>query len=162
MRNPPNDVPSPGPKGLGGWLILPIVGFWITAAMSAHAIFFRHLPLFFDGTWPHVTNSNSSDFHPLWGTILIFNLVTAVGLLGWLVLLLVLIHMKSAAAPRQAALFMATQFAIAIVAYLLLSIVSDEGFNVTEVGSLVRSLVAAVIWIAYFTASRRVRATFVQ
>jgi len=55
-----------GPRGIGGWLILPILGLVFTSVYGLLGLATIHLPLFTRGYWSAVTTLGAAAYHPLW------------------------------------------------------------------------------------------------
>lgn len=158
------NVPANGPVGLGGWLILVIIGLIVSPLRIAHLLITEHLPLFTDGTWSILTEADSPQYHPLWGPLLVLEGLGNLMLLALCLTALALVMLKSRRAPAVA---------IGMYAFNLIFVAADLlvagwipaialQYDPENTRELIRSLVAAVIWIPYFLVSKRVRNTFVR
>ena len=137
---------GPGPKGLGGWLILPGLTLLAVAFAASESIFERELA------------SVSLE-------ILAGNALLAVGS----VVLLALFFQRSRHLPGLMVVFYAVLVGVSVLEYvavdrLLLGVTPGiaelEGRQVRE--DLGIAIASAILWIPYFLASQRVRNTFVR
>jgi len=159
-----SEAEGDGPKGLGGWLILVILGLVISPVRIGYFLATAHLPLFRDGGWSELTTVGTAAYHHLWAPLLIFEIVGNVGSIVLAVVTLVLLVKRSRHTPLLAiawlswtAGFVAIDF---IVADFIPAVAAQADPDSTK--ELIRSLVAAGIWIPYFLISKRVKATFVE
>ena len=152
------------PKGLGGWLILPLIGLIVSPIRMAISLNNDFLPIFQEGYWEVLTTPGSEAYHHLWGPLITFEIV---GNLLFIVFALILIFLFFTKAPIFPSLFI-----IYIIANLLY-VVGDFFFanlipavaSESDPGSikeLFRTAVGAAIWIPYFKMSKRVKNTFVK
>src|SRR5262245_44895261 len=66
-------------RGLGGWLILMGIGVVVTPLRSLATAVSVHLPIFTSGAWLALTTVGSDSYHPLWGPIIIGEVVFNLG-----------------------------------------------------------------------------------
>jgi hypothetical protein len=158
-----------GPVGLGGWLVLPIIGLFLTTALVGFSAFSQVLPVFFSSTWSNLTTPGSAAFHPSWATFLVASAISHFVVLFGAAAALVLMFRKSRFLPLTIMLFY-----VAVVIYAYIDYWAVFGF-LTEaapgaaaeakpesIKTLGRSIVACLIWIPYFATSKRVKNTFVN
>lgn len=62
-------------KGLGGWLILPALGLIVTQFRMVSQFYRDMLPVLASETWNALTNSSSAAYHPLWGPLIVFEVI---------------------------------------------------------------------------------------
>lgn len=62
---------STGPKGIGGWLLLPAVGLVLTPFRMGVQFYRDLLPSLTPEIWHALTSPGSSAYHPLWGPLII-------------------------------------------------------------------------------------------
>lgn len=123
------------PKGIGGWIILPIIGLFVS-------IFLLLLDI-------------SASLEYLSASLVQAAILLDVILLGLVVYSLILIFKKSKSAPKIFIIFLWVNFAVAFFTW---AIVQDEDSPV----NLFRVAIASLIWTAYFKKSKRVKNTFVK
>ncbi len=148
--------------GIGGWLILPMIGLIITPIRLGYMLITIHLQVFLSGAWGVLTSPGTEAYHPLWAPVLLFELAGNTLMMSWAAALLILLFAKSPRFPRWIILFYATSVAIValdLVASRMIPAVAAQE-DPSSAQELVRSVVAALIWIPYFLKSERVRNTF--
>jgi hypothetical protein len=153
---------SEGPRGIGGWLIVPMIGLLIFPGFILFDLLFQQWPLFDEGMWPMLTTPGAPLYHPLWAPLIVGGIGYDLAILGFDVVLLFLLFGKSARFPIAFVVFSLVNVVFFVVTGALvwqIPIVAERGS-----GALVREIaspvVAAAIWIPYMLRSRRVRNTF--
>lgn len=128
-----------GPKGIGGWLILPTIGFFLFAVLYSFSGVGGILMMLFspEGTKPS-----------FWITYL---LALVLGIFA--ILLLVKEFKKKKQFPKWAIIYIWMNFIISFVLVIM-----DKG----TYGISFWGLFWAVIWSWYFSVSKRVKNTFVK
>jgi hypothetical protein len=155
--------PGRGPRGIGGWLVLPLLGLLFTPVKVL--LDMREFGgLFEPGTWAALTTPGTAAYHPLWAPTIIFEIVVNVAYVGLTVLALVLFLKKSRRVPRVMTIWLATPILVQGIDMLLTAqIPALTAAGGGQAGTdLVRSAVAAAVWIPYFHSSVRVKNTFVS
>ncbi|WP_162918642.1 DUF2569 domain-containing protein [Taklimakanibacter deserti] len=156
----PEARPTEGPRGIGGWLILPIIHL-------VGSIIFTGINL-----WPVLQNKGSFidiALNPTYRWMLLPALISTAGGLAILALAgsaLVMLYLKR----RIFKVLMICFYVLVLVATAFETslVFAFEEFGETladqqeMVKELVRSIVAAAIWIPYFLVSKRVKATFIE
>ena len=151
------------PSGIGGWLLLVAVGVCLTPIRIAAEIVKGLRPLA-PATWHAVTTPGTRAYHPLFGPLIVGELVFNAALLVWVVVLLYLFFAKRRSFP------------VAMIAFLIVRVVGQgadlgvalmipataAGIGPAVYGALAGSVLVAAIWVPYFVTSRRVEATFVR
>lgn len=153
------------PVGLGGWLILVIIGLVVSPIRIVVMMLQNHVPIFTDGTWALVTTPGSEAYHPLWGPLIGFEIVGNLALVALAFATLFLLVVRSRAAPIAAiAWYGGALLFVGLDALLAqqIPLVANQPMDPQTIGEIVRSVVAAAIWIPYFLVSRRVKATFTR
>src|SRR5262245_16008382 len=97
-----NEAVSAGPKGVGGWLILVILGLVISSIRIAYFLATAYWPLFRDGGWSELTTVGTAAYHHLWAPLLVFEIVGNVGSIVLAVVTLMLLVKRSKHTPRLA------------------------------------------------------------
>jgi hypothetical protein len=153
-----------GPRGLGGWLILPAIGLVALPLLWIYSLITDYVPIFREGYWEVLTTPGSGAYDPLWRSLLLFELIGTALFVAVDLVLIVLFFRKSPLFPRCYVAFLAATVAFAIGEFVLvqgIDILADDG-NTSAIGDLVRGIIPAAIWIPYTLRSRRVRNTFVE
>lgn len=147
---------------IGGWLILPLIGFFITPLQVA--VFLITSGYFLTATWnAYEGTSHDTVFKSLFAFELAGNVIT----IGLAVICIVFMLRKKALLPTLAIGFYAFNLILVIVDYLLflwadLPTASTATGDMESVHEFIRTIIAAAIWIPYFIRSSRVKATFVK
>jgi hypothetical protein len=154
---------SDGPRGIGGWLVLPLLGLALTPIVIGVSLVTDYLPIFRD-EWAVITDEAYEAYHPLWGPLVVYEVMgsVAIALASWLALVLAFRHDRrfpKLAIAIYAANLVYLALDTAVAAQISALATSDDPTTVRELG---RAFVAAAIWIPYFLRSRRVRNTFVR
>jgi hypothetical protein len=160
---PPPLPDAPGPLcGLGGWLI--VVGFGLCLGPISRLYHMGHHweSYFSTSVWQTVAMPQGAAYHPLYGPLLMFELLTNELCLGLNILVLVLFFTKRKTFPAMYILFLlgCAMFVIMDdIGFGIIKAAKSTGHNHTEV---VRTVPAALLWSLYALVSRRVKATFVR
>jgi len=148
-------------KGIGGWMILPLVGLVITACLIFYHLVTIVYPLFVQGTIFALFSSQSNVYNPQFGLLIIFESAGNIVLFWLSIIVLYLCYTQS------------KKFVLLLIAFYLIHILlSASGYMATgyfEVlknmeddafKDLLRSIIAGSIWIPYLLMSVRVKNTF--
>jgi Protein of unknown function (DUF2569) len=151
-------------KGIGGWLILPLLGLIMSPLIMAFSIYEDLSPVFSSDYWEDLTSPTSGLYHPLWERVLIFEAAghLTIFLLGLAALVSFL--RKSRKAPRLVIMWLLlTLVFVAADSYFRGYIPGGvEEFDSSFLPGIWRAGIPAAIWIPYFLVSKRVKATFVN
>ena len=156
-------------KGLGGWLVLVILGLFVTVLFTAYGAY-ESITLFTDGSVGFLSNPSSEVYVPGYGGMLKFKLIAELLFLAAGVYLIYLFFKKSRKFPTYYFPFLWIVVIYAIVDYALVASISvsgevqqilDEALSETG-GEIGRAVIAALIWGTYIKKSKRVKATFVE
>ncbi|TGL72117.1 DUF2569 domain-containing protein [Leptospira jelokensis] len=151
-------------KGLKGWLVLVGIGlviFPIRLGYLSGPLFYN---MFTDGSFEYLTTPGTESYHPLWKPLLFFEAsYNALLLIASLVLLFLFVS-KHYLFPKGYALFLFLPVVILPLDLWLASLIpmGDDPLDPSTLKEMVRSVVAALIWIPYMFLSKRVKATFVE
>ncbi|MBY0118027.1 DUF2569 domain-containing protein [Paenibacillus sp. FSL R5-0623] len=153
-----------GVSGLGGWLILIQIGLFLTVILLVVQLFQQIIPTFTTETWEMLTSKQSDYYHPLWGPVLIFEMVYNTLFLLFSVYTIFAFYSKKAILPRLMIIFYGLSLAVGIIDYLLLLQIPlakelEDGSSIREIA---KSVITCAIWIPYFIKSERVHNTFVR
>jgi Protein of unknown function (DUF2569) len=151
------------PSGLGGWLIFAALNIAASLLRVAHALW-ENWASYGTDTRLALTTAGASAYHPLWSAVLLFELVFNLGLLIGYALLAWLFFTKRSSLPRVFIVVTAVMIGASLIDMALTASIPAAAKNLTskEWGEFGRSVVVAVIWIAYFRRSGRARITFVR
>jgi hypothetical protein len=151
-------------EGIRGWLILSLIGLFISPIRMSISVFRDLVPIFTEGHWNVLTTPGSSAYHPLWAPLIITECAGNAVFVIFSIVLLVFFFRKSRLLPNL------------IISYLILNLVFVAGdffiadmipavaeqSNSQAAKELARAIIGAVIWIPYFFVSKRVKQTFVR
>lgn len=151
-----------GPKGLGGWLILPIIHLFGTIGLTSYNLF--GVVENWEGFVALVTGQVDPSYRSLvW--LVNFSLVAGVAIVAFALYLLVLLFQKKRALPRLMVWFYVALLGMTFIESAAV-LQNPQQWTMADLSDARRSLgqvvFNAVIWIPYFLRSKRVRATFVN
>jgi hypothetical protein len=157
------------PQGIGGWLILPVIGLFITPVWVAITTINEIIPSLQPEVWDILTTPGTQLYHPLWAVMIIFELVgNSILFVGSLVLI-VLLFGKKKIFPRLIIAFYILNLVVLGIDYLaIVTFISDilptegEKLGLEAMKELAKAIIGAAIWIPYFLVSVRVKNTFVN
>lgn len=152
------------PLRIGGWLILIAIGIVITPVRLFYFIGITYPPIFTDGTWELITTQGSAVYSPLWGPILIGEIVINLmfALVG--IYLAYLFFTKRSVFPKWYLGLAVTSTAFILVDAYIVSLVLPEMelFDSETVQELIRGLITLCIWSPYLFLSQRAKNTFIR
>jgi hypothetical protein len=153
---------SRGPTGLGGWLILVCIGLFVGPFRVLALLVETYLPIFQDGTWEFVTTPGTDAYHPLFGPLLLFEVLWNVALVGAAVTLLFLFFKRSQKFPKFYIVVAVAQLLFLIIdTWLASSLLVDEPVLDPEtIQAFSQQLVTVLVWVPYMRVSKRVKNTF--
>ncbi len=153
-----------GVSGLGGWLVLTQIGLYITLLILIFQIFNVNLPALAPDVWGILTSTDSPVYHPLWGPIIIFELVYNVLFFVFCIFILVMFYSKKAMLPRLMIIFYGMSLFIAILDVVLVYQIpfTREFEDGSSYKDIIRGIFTCAIWIPYFLKSERVKNTFIR
>lgn len=124
---------TPRLEGLGGWLILPIIGLFVTIPILLYDL---------------LSANATYEFNFYMGVLSLIDII----FIGWAITALILIFNKKKSVPK-----------VMISLYIANIIVQGAvSFLINEYTYLIRALIIGAIWISYFVKSERVKNTFVK
>jgi hypothetical protein len=156
--------PVEGPKGIGGWLLLPVIGLFIFPIRCLVSLATDYLPIFTTGAWAVLTTPGSQRYHALWAPTLVGEIAFNVLFLAMDIWLLVLLFSKSWRFPKVFIGFAFLNLAFIVldsIAGNQIPAVAEAPGNDTarEIG---RAFVMVLVWVPYMLKSKRVKNTFVK
>jgi len=138
------------PKGIGGWLILPVIGTLLSPFMTAYAAFQDAVVLL-----------NSSSLSTGLAAFIVVEFIYNFGLVIAWIFAAVLLFRHKRLYPR----FFIALLVITLIGTVLDLVVAVSVFDIKldsgDVRSAVRSVVGLAIWAPYMQKSKRVKNTFV-
>ena len=151
-----------GPTGIGGWLILLAIGICLSPLLVIKGIS-ESLRVLSAENWDAITTPGSPAYHPLFGSLVIAELLVQATLLVGSVVALVFFFRKS---PRFPAFMIGLM--IAGVAYMVIDTIAASliippayaGPLGQQLAEMARVVIPTLIWVAYLARSKRVRNTF--
>jgi Protein of unknown function (DUF2569) len=151
-------------KGIGGWLILPLLGLILGPLRLIYMIYEDMWPIFSSDYWEDLTSPESASYHPLWRSVLIFEVAGNLAIFLLVLAALFTFLKKSRKAPRLVImwLFLGLVFAAADFYFKGYIPGAREQYDLMPSLEIWRAGITAAIWIPYFLASKRVKATFVN
>ena len=149
---------------IGGWLILCAVGLMLYPVQTAVSLFTDIIPALSANNWYILTSPDSVSYHPLWGPLLIMELVGNVGFLGFSIPVLLFFFTRRKFVPKLAVAFIASNLIFVGLDYYLARVIliRADPVNLESITNFIRTLVASMIWISYFLFSKRVKKTFTR
>lgn len=150
-------------KGLGGWLILVGIGVII----SPIQLLVTYIPIyniFEDGTWEALTTVGSEAYNPLWGPLLIGEIVYNAAMVAVSIYLIYLFFSKHHLFPKVYIAIVAVSLVfIPLDAWLVTKVLPTEPmFDPETAKEFMRAFVSGCIWVPYMLISKRVKLTFVE
>ena len=156
-------IPGSAPSGIGGWLLLLAVGVCLSPIRIGAEIV-RGLRPLEAATWHAVTTPGTRAYHPLFGPLIVGELVVNVVLLVWAVALVYLFFTRRRAFPVAMIAFLiarvVAQVADAGVALMIPAAAARMG--PATYGGIASGVLVALVWVPYLIKSRRVELTFVR
>ena len=152
-----------GPSGIGGWLYVVAVGLCVAPIRIAAEIVKGLRPLD-PATWHAVTTPGTHAYHPLFGLLIVGELVVNAALLIWAGALLYLFFAKRRSFPVVMITFMITRvvFQAADLGVALMIPATAARIGPAVYGALAGGVVVTLIWVPYFIRPRRVEAIFTR
>jgi hypothetical protein len=151
-------------RGLKGWLILVGFGVVLTPFVLLATYIPLYQPIFEDGTWEALTTVGSEVYDPLWGPLLVGEIIYNSIMFTASIYLIYLFFSKHYLFPKLYIIIMLVSLVfIPFDAWLVTLILPDEPmFDPETKKEFVRTLISCVIWVPYMLVSKRVKATFVE
>jgi hypothetical protein len=159
----PGGAPT-GPRGIGGWLVLPLLGLIVTPIRIAIQTVRDLAPAFSPATWEALTTPGGPAYDPMWAPVIVFEAVASFTLVAFTLILLWLFFRKSRRVPLLMILWLLTTIGLQVADLALaaqIPVIASQP-DPQSLGELARSAVGALIWIPYFLVSKRVKNTFVE
>lgn len=152
------------PKAIGGWLKLLGLLMIISPIKSLYLLYVTFVPLFTDGAWEALTSIDSEQYLPIWGPLLVGEMVFNSAITISIFYVAYLFFYKKASFPI---------WYVSIAAFSIVFIIADDYvfstflsgmpmFGKETVTEISKSLVPLLILTPYLFISKRSKATFTQ
>lgn len=156
-------IVTEGPKGLGGWLILPIIYLVATLLLTSYNL------LYFIQDWESLVALATGQVDPSYRWLfwpLLISAVLGVVVIAYALYLLVIIFQKKRELPRLMIWYYVVMMGVTVFESGLVFQYPEFRSSTEDMrqasNDLVRAAFSAAIWIPYFLRSKRVQATFVN
>lgn len=152
------------PMKLGGWLILVGIGVVLSPIYLLITSSTAYFPIFGDGTWEAVTTVSSEFYHPLWGPLLLGEIIFNFGKAAVLIFMIYLFFSKDYLFPIfYVGVVLASLLFIPLDALLVKIILPNEPmFDLETIANFITTLISGLIWIPYLLFSKRAKSTFIK
>ncbi|MEX0396021.1 DUF2569 domain-containing protein, partial [Providencia rettgeri] len=147
-------------KGIGGWLILPMLGIILSLIILPFSIYEQNAQVI--EYWIELTDPQSSSFIPLFKELIYFEVLGNVILYATLLFLSYVFFTKKKLTIKIYIFFQIFSLVLTVTDIILASILLDLEVEASDIKDIFRALIACAIWIPYFLVSRRVKNTFVN
>lgn len=162
----PPPIPGPGDEaltGLGGWLILVGLGVMLRPVILAGQLVRDFSYPFNLATWESLTTPGTDTYLPLYGTVVLVEVVGNTITLGASLLLIVFYFARKRAFPGLFIGLMAYSVVfMSVDAWFATKIAPDDTNHAETITGIVKLAVQSLIWIPYMRVSRRVKLTFTR
>ena len=155
----PGSVGVVGPKGIWGWNTIPMLNVLAMVLLGAWGIWHEYTPIFFNGTATALSTPGNEAYNPPLLNLIIFETAGNFVLVAFSLMVLICLFKQDKRYPKlctvlfwSAALFEGIDIAAATFQEVKLEESSPR--------DLLRVIVFAVIWMAYFKSSVRIANTF--
>jgi hypothetical protein len=149
-------------KGLGGWLVLIGFGLCVAPLIRLVTLGQNWEGYFSIHVWQSIAMPQGELYHPLYGPLLMFELLGNTVLLGWNILALGLYFAKRRAFPRVYIGMLVLNAVFLILDDLGCGQISSLQTSAADHREAGRATLYAILWSAYMLKSRRVKATFIK
>ncbi len=151
-------------EGLGGWLILVGIGIVLSPVKILLLLYPLYSEIFLSGAWEILTTPGSEAYNPLWGPIVSAEIIINFGLVITWIYIAILFFTKKKIFPKwYLGIIIFSLVFIFLDAHSIKIVLPNEPvYDPDTVKELVRSFVAAIIWVPYMLKSERVKATFIK
>ena len=149
---------------IGGWLIICAVGLLLFPVQTAVSLLTDIVPALSGNRWFVLTSPDSVSYHPLWGPLLIMELVGNVCFLSFSLTVILFFFARRKFVPKLAVVFISSNLIFVGLDYYLARVflIKSDSVNMASIANFIRTLVASIIWISYFLFSKRVKRTFTR
>ncbi len=156
--NPEPKLSSSLYRSIGGWLILPALGFCLTPLQMTYQLF-SSVDYFEFYYWSMLTDPSYASYRPSMGIFALGEMIANFLFLVYSVFVIYMFFTRRTSVPYLAVIFYLANLLLQGGDTVVASLLGTEPDGDT-IKSIARAFVGAVIWIPYFLSSDRSRGTF--
>ena len=151
-----------GPRGVGGWFLLPLLGVFLSPFVIAFNLL-AIMPAITMSTWRVITNPHMPGFDPVLPVLVVAEMVGNEVVLVFSIVLMFALARRLRIFRRLYIVTMLAVLGLAWVDAVAVTVVTASGSeDIAEVGRLIMSSISTLLWCLYMLVSRRVRNTFIN
>jgi hypothetical protein len=153
------------PPRIGGLLIFVMIGLFLSLIQNLTYFLASIAPIIRTPLWERLTAPASTDYHPYWKPVLIYDVTTCSLILIINIVLLWLYFRKKRVFPKLTVVLIPLIYVTILAGYFLSGVipaVAESEEYAKQGHMLVVKFVGFHIWIPYFLLSKRVERTFVR
>ena len=157
MEQITNKIEDAGPRGLGGWLVLVIIGLFITVFKLGYGIINNYIPL----TEQLHLIPDQGFLKMVIYSELIINILFVI----YAIILLILLFNYSRFFPILIIAFYISNLVFVLGDYIIASqipLLNQVDLKGDDYKEIIKSIIGTSIWVPYFKVSKRVKNTFIQ
>ena len=149
---------------IGGWLILFAIGLILYPVQTMIFLIMDLIPALSAENWSAITSPISVNYHPFLSHLIIAELIGNTAFFVFSICLIIFFFQRRKITPKLIIWFLAGNFIFVGFDYLVANfiILRPDSINMGAAINFIRTTVAGLVWIPYFTFSKRVQRTFVQ
>ncbi|HTV41969.1 MAG TPA: DUF3857 domain-containing protein [Candidatus Sulfotelmatobacter sp.] len=159
---PPLDASGVQLSGLGGWLILPAIGLFLSPLRAFMAVA-GNASVYAPETWHTLTDPSGAAYNGLWAPLLILEFLSNLTIMVFAILLLILFFQRRRIFPVLFIVFLVFVAVTTTIDHFSVQLIpaaaKQAGDSTTD---LTQCYVPCLIWIPYMLNSRRVKSTFLR
>ncbi len=156
-------VEYPALKGVGGWLVLPLIGLGLTLLLISWGVFNDGFWILDRDAWSAMTSPEGMSYHPGWAPYLLMQVVHISFIFGFYPALIVQYLRRRSAVRFIMPVLMLLNLVLAGAEYYAcfqMAAVFEPSDLADASSALSRTVMAVLIWVPYFCLSKRVKITF--
>jgi hypothetical protein len=153
------------PPRIGGLLIFVMIGLFLSLIQNLTYFLASIAPIIRRPLWERLTDPASTDYHPYWRSVLIYDATTCSLILIMNIVMLWLYFRKKRLFPKLIVVLIPLIFVTILTGHFLSGVipaVAESEEYAKQGHMLVVKFVGFHIWIPYFLLSKRVGRTFVR
>ena len=147
------------PKKFGGWLILPIIGLYITPIAISYQVY--NIGYYNHSLWNSFLQLSPNQPFTI-GSIFFFELLFNISLIFFSIFLIILLHQKRSSFPRIYIWFRLFSVVGVILDVVMSSYFLSMDIDSDDIRNITSEIIGSAIWIPYFLYSERVKQTFTK